>query len=83
LFASGEADANAARRMIGGGPKLVSPFSQPRLACIPIKFASGASGNWQKGLHGRSHRSSMRHSSAKQAAPMFSTKNASGMSAIR
>jgi hypothetical protein len=53
------------------------------LACIPIKCASGASGNWQKGLHGRSHRSSMRHSSAKQAAPMFSTKNASGMSAIR
>ena len=35
-FASGEAEANAARRRIGGESRLVSPLSQFRLAGIPI-----------------------------------------------
>ena len=54
-FASGAAEANAQRRKIEGEPRLVSPISQSRLACVPIKCASGASEYRRKGLHGRSH----------------------------
>ena len=43
-FASGEAEANAARRRLGGEPRLVSPFPQLCLASVPIKCTSGASG---------------------------------------
>ena len=80
-LASGEAKRNAEERKIGGESSLVSPFSQLCLAYIPIKCASGASGYSRKGLHSSAHSNLMRHRSAKQATPIRSTKNASGMTA--